>query len=388
MAIFHLHLEPVRKAGSTLARSAHHTGTRLTRGATGKAAYLSAERLIGVDGKAVDYRSKHEVEYSQLIFPGGGTGDREKFWNSVDAHKTQKETAIVARDTIVALPHELGETARRDAASEFGRWISDKYGVAVDLAIHRPEVDKGSDSRNYHMHILISDRFVSPTGELGNVNRALNAIHCRQVDHSRGRTERTEVAVATMRRAWERIANAALERAGSTERVRHVSLRARGVDREPNKHLGRAETQRRRDASRHHRQHGRDTKSPDHLRREIRDATRRIEGIQARRRAEFVPEISPRVGTLEEWENDAAGAFKRAWKSADRASAVRKSLRERDAMRPATIDEERELRSAGRARSRATKQLKEVRTPAVTLEDTLSHARSTRSTDGRSGIGR
>ena len=151
MAIYHLRLTPVKKAGTTIARSAHHGGHRLTtRGAVGKAAYLAGERLHGHDGQTVDYRSKADgVEHSQLILPGGGTTDRERLWSAIDAHPTQRPTATIARDMIIAFPHELGFEERKAVAIALGTWIAERYGVAVDLGMHKPDVHAGTDERNH-----------------------------------------------------------------------------------------------------------------------------------------------------------------------------------------------------------------------------------------------
>ena len=54
MAIYHLRLAPVKKAGTALGRSAHHGAHRLTRGALGKAAYLAAERLADNGGEIIE----------------------------------------------------------------------------------------------------------------------------------------------------------------------------------------------------------------------------------------------------------------------------------------------------------------------------------------------
>jgi hypothetical protein len=400
MAIPHLRLTPVKKAGSAIARSAHHGGHRLTtRGALGKAAYLAGERLHGHDGQFVDYRAKAEgVEHSQLVLPGGGTTDRERLWQAIDAYPTQRPTATIARDMIVAFPHELGFKERKAAAVELARWIADRYGVAVDLGMHRPDLEAGSNERNYHGHYLISERRVSPTGEIGRVNRELNQMVCRLPDARRGRDGIRPTAAAEIRAAWQRIANEALERGGHGERIDCRSYRAQGIDRQGGKHRGAAETKRLRDRQRgrglppvkeHHRRQpaqaqerpipGRSREPATASRqpaftvmavraelvaaaRELtarsRRAAERIAVIQAQRQESgMAPGITADIGSVQGWLHDPARQFVRAWEAADRASALRRRIREvrraRGPLREATPEEAAELRRAGRERARA-----------------------------------
>ncbi|MFO1128066.1 MAG: ATPase, T2SS/T4P/T4SS family [Rhodospirillales bacterium] len=44
-------------------------------------------------------------------------------------------------------PHELTFEERKAAAVELARWIADRYGVAVDPGMHRPDLEAGSNER-------------------------------------------------------------------------------------------------------------------------------------------------------------------------------------------------------------------------------------------------
>ena len=121
MAIPYLKLTPVKKAWNRLWARPRTTQEQRSRTARpGRHAYLSRETsAIGVDGLVTDYRKKFGVETCRARhLPGGGTCNAEKFWNSVDAHKTQRETADVAYDFIVAFPHEFSLKERKKAARE------------------------------------------------------------------------------------------------------------------------------------------------------------------------------------------------------------------------------------------------------------------------------
>lgn len=380
MAQFMLRLTPVKKAGApmrgkvkggTAGRAAHHAGVRVTHGASGKSAYLAGEKHVGENGITTDYRNKFGVEHSELVLPGGGTTDREAFWNAVDAHPTRTPTATVARDMIVAFPCEFSFDERKAVARELAVWITDRYGVAVDYGMHLPEVHKGSDSRNFHAHFLISERRVSPAGELGKVQRGLNQLACNRVDRKAGRTERSPTAAAEIRGAWERIANAALERGGHSERIDARTLREQGIDREPQKNRGRIETARMRA----------DVSLRAELSREARALTekaaaaiRDIAAVQeARKFTEGPPTAHARLGPIEAWQHDALGMLARYWANEDRAMRMRRSMRNQARrkveMREATPEEARALRIAGRKLARARKLLVGVEELLVKLPD-------------------
>ena len=106
---------------------------------------------------------------------------------------------------------------------EFAAGLVDRYGVAVDFAIHAP--DRHSDERNYHAHVLMTTRQIGANG-LGAKTRELDSF-------TTGPRE-----IEAIRQQWERIGNRALERAGIDERIDCRSYADRGIDREATIHLG------------------------------------------------------------------------------------------------------------------------------------------------------
>jgi hypothetical protein len=101
--------------------------------------------------------------------------------------------------------------------------LVDRYGVAVSGAIHAP--GREGDQRNHHAHLLFTTREMTPDG-LGQKTRVLDS-------RASGPAE-----VAYLRAFCCDAINAALEEAGSQERVDHRSFAARGIDAEPSEHLG------------------------------------------------------------------------------------------------------------------------------------------------------
>ena len=85
--------------------------------------------------------------------------DRAELWNAAERAEdksTRRSSAATGRDIILALPHELTHEQRVETVREYATWLTQRYGVAVDFAIHAP--DRHSDDRNYHAHLLMTTR--------------------------------------------------------------------------------------------------------------------------------------------------------------------------------------------------------------------------------------
>ena len=183
------------------------------RSATAAAAYRAGEAIscerYGVEH---DYTRKGGIEHTEILAPEDAPEwfrNRTQLWNAVEAKETRKNS-MVAREWEVALPHELDQDQRRELVASFSRDLVERYGIAVDVAIHAPHRD--GDQRNHHAHILTTTRTVTPEG-LDAKTREL---------HGKSGVEE----IRAMREHWAELSNAALERAGVSERVDHRSLSA------------------------------------------------------------------------------------------------------------------------------------------------------------------
>ncbi|MGD9658491.1 MAG: MobQ family relaxase [Methylocystis sp.] len=142
--------------------------------ATGRSAVASAAYRAGValddERQRVvwDFRQKRGVLHTEILLPQGApdyASDRQRLWNEAEAREdrsTRRGEARSAREFRLALPCELSETDRLEMARDYGQLFVERYGVAVDLAIHAP--DRRGDSRNYHAHIMITTRPLSADG--------------------------------------------------------------------------------------------------------------------------------------------------------------------------------------------------------------------------------
>lgn len=221
MAIYHLHTEPASRASG--------------KNALAMAAYRSGGRLIDDrTGEICDYRRKRGIIETCLIFPVGVSYDRQTLWNMAERAEKRRDSRI-AREIRIALPHELDQQARRNLAEEFARQLVRKYQIAVDLSLHQP--DKQGDIRNYHAHLLLTTRQITPEGlsDKSDLEKSDKAL--KQAGKLNGREQ-----ITAIREEWENLCNLALERGGHEARISAKSYKARNIDREPTIHLGPAAT--------------------------------------------------------------------------------------------------------------------------------------------------
>jgi ATP-dependent exoDNAse (exonuclease V) alpha subunit len=224
MAIYHLSVKPISRSSG--------------RSATAASAYRSATRIRDEQtGDVFDYSRKRGVEHTEIILPSEtDVGDvtwarnRSILWNTAERAETRKDSRV-AREYEVALPHELTEERRVQLTRAFATALVNRYGCAVDFAIHKPH--KAGDERNYHAHILATTRQVSAEGladktavELGDKDRFKRGLQS-------GRKE-----IKDLRLLWKTLTNAQLREQGLDITIDHRSLRAQGVDRTPLPHLG------------------------------------------------------------------------------------------------------------------------------------------------------
>lgn len=199
------------------------------------AAYRCAERLTNErDGITHDFTHKAGVEHNEIVLPDGvkadWAGDRSALWNAAE-HAEKRKDARVARELEIALPHELSSEGRIEAVRAFAQVLADRYGAAVDFAIHAPH--QASDVRNHHAHLMMTTRQVREDGLGGKTilereNKWLLA---------NGRAT-TDMQLRDLRQRWEGIANERLATAGLDVRIDHRSHMDRGLEIEPTEHVG------------------------------------------------------------------------------------------------------------------------------------------------------
>jgi ATP-dependent exoDNAse (exonuclease V) alpha subunit len=221
MAMYFLNMKMFGRTGGSSAVSA--------------AAYRAGERIRDErTGRTYDHAERLDVMHKEIVLPSRFDGkemawarDRASLWNTAESAETRKN-ARVAREYLVALPVELSPPRRLGLVRGFSRELTDRYGFAIDFAIHAPRDFPGSDPRNFHAHLLATTRDVMPDG-LG----AKTTLEMRDGNRLKLGLKPAVHELLYVRERWAAVTNEALLAANITARVDHRSLAAQGIDREP-----------------------------------------------------------------------------------------------------------------------------------------------------------
>jgi Ti-type conjugative transfer relaxase TraA len=221
MAIYHLSSKPIARSGG--------------RSAVAAIAYRTATMLLNErDGLVHDFTRKQGVEHAEIVLPEGIDAlwalDRSALWNAVE-HSEKRKDARLAREFEIALPHELSPLERLTMTRDFARDLANRYGAAVDFAIHQPHEE--GDVRNVHAHVTMTTRTVGPNG-LGE-KTLIERENKWLLNHDH---PTSHMQLRDIRQDWERLANHYLVRAGLDVRIDHRSNLERGLEIEPTEHMG------------------------------------------------------------------------------------------------------------------------------------------------------
>jgi ATP-dependent exoDNAse (exonuclease V) alpha subunit len=228
MAVYFLNIKSFGRAANSSAVSA--------------AAYRSGERLHDErTGKTYDHSARQDVMHKEIVLPSSFAGDdvswardRGNLWNAAE-HAESRRNARVAREYLVALPVELSPEQQVSLTRGFAHELTDRYGFALDVAIHAPRDYPGSDPRNFHAHLLATTRQVQLQGLGGKTSMEWNDATRRAAGLGPAVAEFLHV-----RHRWAEVTNEALQQAEFDARIDHRTLRAQGVEREPYPYIPRA----------------------------------------------------------------------------------------------------------------------------------------------------
>lgn len=186
------------------------------------AAYRAAMRLDDVrTGITHNYTRKRGVVHAEILAPEQSPEwvfDRAELWNAVETIERRKD-AQLSREIQLSLPYELTDAQRLELVRGYVQEQFVSQGMIADIALHHP--DQQSDERNFHAHVMLTMRDISPDG-FKNKNRDWNKPEM----------------VIQWREQWAHHQNRELERHGHNERVDHRSYAERGIDQEPQQHMG------------------------------------------------------------------------------------------------------------------------------------------------------
>ena len=209
MAIFHCDVKVIARSNSAST-------------ITAKAAYRSGEKLCDPTvGEVFDYSRKRNIFGSEILAPDTAPEwvyNRSELWVAIERKEdasTRRDTAQLARELILALPIELEHGQKQALVRDYVQTHFVAKGMIADIAYH------DFDSHNPHTHVLLTMRDIAPEG-FGKKNRTWNK---REL-------------VKQWREEWANHVNRTPEREEHDARIDHRPLQERGIDREPQIHLG------------------------------------------------------------------------------------------------------------------------------------------------------
>ena len=311
MAVFHLKASFGSRAGG--------------QSALAKSQYIEREGRYEKDAEELEHKEHENM-------PEWAEDAAGKYWEAADEH--ERANGRLYSEVQFALPKELNEDERREAASSFAERLTGGERLPYTLAIHRG----GTNGENPHAHLMFSERGndgIERSGEQW--FKRHNAKVPEKGGARKSRAAKAGDWLEQTRKAWEQTANRALERAGRAERIDGRSLadlrdeahragdlkRAAELSREPNVHLGpeRYRTSRGgasetvKQAGRVERRSAVDRSERDADSRKVERLKREIAGVEAR-----LKETYDRVRTaLDERIRQARRAIRRGSEAAGRA---------------------------------------------------------------------
>lgn len=185
------------------------------------AAYRAGTKLKDeLRDKTFDYaRRVKGVIQSAILAPDNAPAwahDSGQLWNMVEVSEKRVD-AQLAREFILAVPPELSADAQFQTAVDWARKELVTSGMIAEISLHHPK-----SGTNPHVHILCTMRKLD--GEKFSAKKPREWNDVGLLRHQR--------------ESWAAAVNEALEKAGRSERVDHRSLKAQGIDREPEPKIG------------------------------------------------------------------------------------------------------------------------------------------------------
>jgi hypothetical protein len=187
------------------------------------------EQTPGRESKLEDLEQKASGN-----MPAWAEHDASIFWRAADEH--ERANGATYREIEIALPRELTPDQRRALVEDFiAQQIGDRHPFTYAIHIPKAAIEKGEQP---HAHIMYSERTLDGIAR----DPELFFKRANTKNPERGGCKKdsagTQERLLATRERWAEVQNQHLEKAGFDERVSHLSLKAQGIDRQPEKHLG------------------------------------------------------------------------------------------------------------------------------------------------------
>lgn len=218
--------------------ASRHVSRGAGQSAIAAAAYRSGDRLFDERSQEVhDYTRRYGVVANGIEIPervdhthAARDWTREQLWNAAEAAEKRRD-ARVARKIEVALPEAMTPEQREELVRAWASEIADRYGVAVDWAIHLP--DRDGDRRNHHAHLMMTTREIGPDGFGGKA-----ALELSNADQKKRGLAVGDDAIYALREALAERLNQVAERHGLDLYADPRSYAEQGIGLTPTKHIG------------------------------------------------------------------------------------------------------------------------------------------------------
>lgn len=203
------------------------------------AAYRAGEKLYDERTDVThDYTRKQGVEHTRIYLPDNAPEsyrDRETLWNAAEK-KENRSNSCTAHELEISFPYEFNIMQRREAGDALARELMRRYGSAVDICFHAP--NKNNDERNFHAHILFTSRGFDSITKDGWAKTKFRNLSNDKVTINGEKTTKGKQEVLSLRQFSAGVMNNIAKRDGLSVKVEHLSFKDRGIDKEPQVHLG------------------------------------------------------------------------------------------------------------------------------------------------------
>lgn len=160
-------------------------------GSPGSALRRSAYQRCVEEGEHDFSDKSHEFVSSEVMLPEGSPTDFQDpvaLWSAAEAMEKRVDSQL-ARTFEISIPHEVPEDLRNDFARDMLSWLVQEHGFAVEWSRHKADHLFGpKDTKNDHVHALISLRKLGPEGfdlkkdrEFNSIMRARNGRNIREL---------------------------------------------------------------------------------------------------------------------------------------------------------------------------------------------------------------
>ena len=220
--------------------ASRHVSRGAGQSAIAAAAYRAGEKLCDARTQEVhDYTRRFGVLTNGIAMPEqafanpafvGHDWTRERLWNEAEAAERRRD-ARTARKIELALPAEMTSEQREALVRHWATEIANRYGVAVDWAIHLP--DKEGNQLNHHAHLMMTTREIGPEGFRGKA-----ALELSNTDQKKRGLAVGDDAIYGLREMLAERLNELAGRYGLELYADPRSYAERGIDLTPTKHIG------------------------------------------------------------------------------------------------------------------------------------------------------